>query len=104
MQVTIKQSKGVKEIKHDLVVMENLTFGHNISKQYDLKGALHDRFNPAVDNYGEVFLDQNFVNDMGSSPLYINRTEKHHLERALWNDTIFLNVSTAIPVFLLLGK
>lgn len=101
MQVTIKQSKGVKEVKHDLVVMENLTFGRNISKQYDLKGALHDRFNPSADNSAEVFLDQNFVNDMSSSPLYISRTGKRHLERALWNDTIFLNVST-ILIFSLL--
>ncbi|CAM8946011.1 unnamed protein product [Rhodiola kirilowii] len=101
-QVTIKQ-KGGKEVKHDLLVMENLTFGRNISKQYDLKGALHDRFNSASDDSGEVFLDQNFVNDMGSSPFYVSRTEKHRLERALWNDTVFLNSIQVMDYSLLVG-
>lgn len=75
------------------MVMENLTFGHNIKRQYDLKGALHARFNSATDVAGDVLLDQNFVNDMNSSPLYVSNKAKHLLQRAVWNDTSFLNVS-----------
>ena len=75
------------------MVMENLSFGRNITRQYDLKGALHARFNSAADGSGAVLLDQNFVNDMNSSPLYVNNKAKRLLERAVWNDTTFLNVS-----------
>ncbi|XVE55061.1 hypothetical protein DITRI_Ditri03aG0130900 [Diplodiscus trichospermus] len=92
-QVIVRQPKTGKELRHDLMVMENLTFGRNITRQYDLKGALHARFNSAVDGSGDVLLDQNFVNDMNSSPLYVSNKAKRLLQRAIWNDTTFLNVS-----------
>lgn len=90
-QVTLRQNKSGKEARHDLMVMENLTFGRNITRQYDLKGALHARFTSATDGAGDVLLDQNFVNDMNSSPLYVSNKAKHLLQRAVWNDTSFLN-------------
>lgn len=80
-------------MRHDLMVMENLTFERNITRQYDLKGALHARYNTTVDGSGDVLLDQNFVNDMNSSPLYVSNAAKRILQRAVWNDTTFLNVS-----------
>lgn len=76
------------------MVMENLNFGRKITRQYDLKGALHARYTAAADGSGDVLLDQNFVNDMNSSsPLYVSNKAKRFLERAVWNDTAFLNVS-----------
>jgi hypothetical protein len=93
LQVVVRQTKSGKEMKHDLMVMENLTFGRNCTRLYDLKGALHDRFNSAPDGPGDVLLDQNFVNDMNSSPFYVSNKAKQKLQRALWNDTSFLNVS-----------
>lgn len=80
-------------MRHDLMVMENLTFGRNITRQYDLKGALHARYSSVIDGSGNVLLDQNFVNDMNSSPLYVSNKAKRILQRAVWNDTTFLNVS-----------
>lgn len=72
--------------------MENLSFGRQISKQYDLKGALHARLT-AGNGAEDVLLDQNFVNDMNISPLYVSRKSKRNLQRAVYNDTNFLNVS-----------
>lgn len=95
----IRQAKTGKEMKHDLMVMENLTFSRNITRQYDLKGALHARYNSAADGSGDVLLDQNFVNDMNSSPLYVSNKAKRLLERAVWNDTTFLNVSFSLILF-----
>lgn len=77
------------------MVMENLSFGRNITRQYDLKGALHARFNSAGSTDGDVLLDQNFVNDMKISPLYVGTRSKRNLQRAVWNDCGFLNVSFA---------
>ena len=93
MQVTIRQAKSGKENRHDLMVMENLNYGRKITRQYDLKGALHARYTAAADGSGDVLLDQNFVNDMNSSPLYVSNKSKRLLQRAVWNDTAFLNVS-----------
>lgn len=92
----MREPKGGKEMRHDLMVMENLSFGRNIIRQYDLKGALHARYNSAAKGLGEVLLDQNFVEDMNSSPLYVSNQSKRRLQRAIWNDTTFLNVSTKL--------
>lgn len=97
--MTIRPTKSGKEIEHDLMVMENLSFGHNITRQYDLKGALHARFNSAVDGSGDVLLNQNFVNDMNASPLYVGTKSKHFLQRAIWNDTTFLKCEYVVPHF-----
>lgn len=100
-QVTLRLNKSGKEARHDLMVMENLTFGRNITRQYDLKGALHARFTSATDGAGDVLLDQNFVNDMNSSPLYVSNKAKHLLQRAVWNDTSFLNLINVMDYSLL---
>ncbi|XP_052201496.1 putative 1-phosphatidylinositol-3-phosphate 5-kinase FAB1D [Diospyros lotus] len=102
-QVTIRQTKNGKEVKHDLMVMENLSFGRAITRQYDLKGALHARFNSAADGSGDVLLDQNFVNDMNASPLYVGTKSKRVLQRAVWNDTTFLNSINVMDYSLLVG-
>ncbi|CAH9085847.1 unnamed protein product [Cuscuta epithymum] len=102
-QVTIRQTKNGKETKHELMVMENLSFGRNITRQYDLKGALHARFNTASDGGRDVLLDQNFVNDMNASPLYVSRKSKRNLQRAVWNDCGFLNMINVMDYSLLVG-
>ncbi|KAK6939801.1 Chaperonin Cpn60/GroEL/TCP-1 family [Dillenia turbinata] len=101
-QVTIRPKSG-KETKHDLMVMENLTFGRNITRQYDLKGALHARFNTVIDGSGDVLLDQNFVDDMNASPMYVSRKSKRLLQRGVWNDTTFLNSINVMDYSLLVG-
>ncbi|KAK3039290.1 hypothetical protein RJ639_026674 [Escallonia herrerae] len=102
-QVTIRQTKSGKDAKHDLMVMENLTFGRKITRQYDLKGALHARFNSAADGSGDVLLDQNFVNDMIVAPFYVSRKAKRNLQRAVWNDLTFLNSINVMDYSLLVG-
>ncbi|KAL1219431.1 putative 1-phosphatidylinositol-3-phosphate 5-kinase FAB1D [Cardamine amara subsp. amara] len=103
-QVTVRQEKSGKEIRHDLMVMENLSFGRKITRQYDLKGALHARFTATSANGEEdVLLDQNFVNDMNKSPLYVSKTSKQNLQRAVYNDTSFLNNINVMDYSLLVG-
>ncbi|KAL0438009.1 UNVERIFIED_CONTAM: putative 1-phosphatidylinositol-3-phosphate 5-kinase FAB1D [Sesamum latifolium] len=102
-QVVIRARKNGKEARHDLLVMENLSFGHHIARQYDLKGALHARFNTAGNGSGDVLLDQNFVNDMNASPLYVSRKSKRNLQRAVYNDTNFLNSINVMDYSLLVG-
>ncbi|CAA7018682.1 unnamed protein product [Microthlaspi erraticum] len=100
-QVTVRQPKSGKEIRHDLMVMENLSFGRKVTRQYDLKGALHARF--IANGAEDVLLDQNFVNDMNQSPLYVSKTSKQNLQRAVYNDTSFLTSINVMDYSLLVG-
>lgn len=102
-QVTIRQPKSGKEVKYDLIVMENLLFGKTVTRLYDLKGAEYARYTKDTDGTGKVFLDTNFVEDMDISPLYISVKNKHLLQRAVWNDTSFLTSINVMDYSLLVG-
>lgn len=91
--IKVRQTKNGKEIKTDLMVMENLLFGHKVSRIYDLKGASFARYVADAKYSKTVLLDQNFVEDMCKSPVYLGGKTKHLLQRAIWNDTSFLTVS-----------
>lgn len=99
----VKQIRHGKEVKIDLMVMENLLFGHNISRVYDLKGATFSRRVADSNDHDTVFLDQNYVEDMGVSPIYIGGRTKHLLQRAIWNDTSFLTSANVMDYSLLVG-
>lgn len=91
--------KNGKETKMDLMVMENLLFGKNISRTYDLKGAIYSRHISSSDSskdLDQVYLDQNFIDDLRVSPFYVGVKTKHLLQRAIWNDTTFLTVSAGL--------
>lgn len=93
LQVTVRQNYW-KARKQYVMVMENLTFGREVTRWYDLKGALNSKRCSSLDGAGVVFLDQNFVEDMTESPFYVSTKAKKNLQRAVWNDTNFLSVST----------
>ncbi|TVU43798.1 hypothetical protein EJB05_10293, partial [Eragrostis curvula] len=99
----VKQIRNGKEVKIDLMVMENLLFGHNISRIYDLKGAIFSRRVADSADCDTVYLDQNYVEDMRVSPIYIGGRTKHLLQRAIWNDTSFLTAVNVMDYSLLVG-
>ncbi|KAF3336726.1 putative 1-phosphatidylinositol-3-phosphate 5-kinase FAB1D isoform X1 [Carex littledalei] len=102
----VRQIKNGKETKMDLMVMENLLFGKNISRTYDLKGAIYSRHISSSDSSKDlnpVFLDQNFIEDLRVSPFYVGVKTKHLLQRAIWNDTTFLTSINVMDYSLLVG-
>ncbi|XP_008783363.1 1-phosphatidylinositol-3-phosphate 5-kinase FAB1A isoform X2 [Phoenix dactylifera] len=100
----VRQSKSGKEVKTDLMVMENLLFGHSVSRIFDLKGAVFSRYVPPDTNdHQKVLLDQNFIEYMRVSPIYIGGKTKHLLQRAIWNDTAFLTSINVMDYSLLVG-
>ncbi|KAJ6820996.1 putative 1-phosphatidylinositol-3-phosphate 5-kinase FAB1B [Iris pallida] len=58
----VRQNRAGKEVKVNLMVMENLLFGRNVVRTYDLKGALFSRYITDADE--KVLLDENFVEDV----------------------------------------
>lgn len=102
-QVSSKHPKGGKETKMDVLVMENLLFRRNITRLYDLKGSSRARYNPDTSGSNKVLLDQNLIEAMPTSPIFVGNKAKRLLERAVWNDTSFLASIDVMDYSLLVG-
>ncbi|GMI94948.1 FORMS APLOID AND BINUCLEATE CELLS 1B [Hibiscus trionum] len=102
-QVSSKHLKGGKESKMDVLVMENLLFRHNVTRLYDLKGSSRSRYNPDTSGSNKVLLDQNLIEAMPTSPIFVGSKAKRLLERAVWNDTSFLALIDVMDYSLLVG-
>ncbi|XP_068657830.1 1-phosphatidylinositol-3-phosphate 5-kinase FAB1B-like isoform X2 [Aristolochia californica] len=102
-QVTSKNLKGGKESRMDVLVMENLLFGRNVTRLYDLKGSSRSRYNPDSSGNNKVLLDQNLIEAMPTSPIFVGNKAKRLLERAVWNDTSFLASIDVMDYSLLVG-
>ncbi|XP_030538404.1 1-phosphatidylinositol-3-phosphate 5-kinase FAB1A-like isoform X2 [Rhodamnia argentea] len=102
-QVSSKLTKGGKETKMDVLVMENLLFRRNITRLYDLKGSSRARYNPDTSGSNKVLLDQNLIEAMPTSPIFVGNKAKRLLERAVWNDTAFLASIDVMDYSLLVG-
>uniref|UniRef100_A0A1D1YMM9 1-phosphatidylinositol 3-phosphate 5-kinase FAB1 n=2 Tax=Anthurium amnicola TaxID=1678845 RepID=A0A1D1YMM9_9ARAE len=102
-QVTIKHLKGGREVRMDLMVMENLFFGMSISRVYDLKGCSRSRYNCDTTGRNKVMLDLNLVEALRTKPIFLGSKSKRNLERAIWNDTSFLASVDVMDYSLLVG-
>ncbi|KAJ6706192.1 1-PHOSPHATIDYLINOSITOL-3-PHOSPHATE 5-KINASE FAB1B [Salix purpurea] len=102
-QVTSKLLKGGKETKMDVLVMENLLFRRKVTRLYDLKGSSRSRYNPDSSGSNKVLLDQNLIEAMPTSPIFVGNKAKRLLERAVWNDTSFLASIDVMDYSLLVG-
>ncbi|KAH6771556.1 FORMS APLOID AND BINUCLEATE CELLS 1C [Perilla frutescens var. hirtella] len=100
-QVTVK--KGGKEVKMDLIVMENLFYKRSISKVYDLKGSSRSRYNSDTTGANKVLLDMNLLETLRTNPIFLGGKAKRSLERAVWNDTSFLASVDVMDYSLLVG-
>ncbi|VFQ66533.1 unnamed protein product [Cuscuta campestris] len=101
-QVSVKYLKGGKDTKMDLIVMENLFYGRNICRVYDLKGSVRSRYNSDTST-NKVLLDLNLLQTLQTNPIFLGSKAKKCLERAVWNDTSFLASVDVMDYSLLVG-
>lgn len=99
----VKSLKGGKEVKMDVLVMENLLFERRVTRLYDLKGSTRSRYNPDSNGSDKVLLDENLLEVMPTSPIFVGNKAKRLLERAVWNDTAFLDSIDVMDYSLLVG-
>ncbi|KAL6596092.1 hypothetical protein ACP70R_047456 [Stipagrostis hirtigluma subsp. patula] len=99
-QVGVKSLKAGREVKMDLMVMENLFFERRISRVYDLKGSLRSRY---TSGDSKVLLDSNLIEALHTKPIFLGSKAKRRLERAVWNDTSFLALADVMDYSLLVG-
>ncbi|KAJ4756204.1 1-phosphatidylinositol 3-phosphate 5-kinase [Rhynchospora pubera] len=102
-QVHSRNVKLGKEQKMEVLVMENLLFGRHITRLYDLKGSTRSRYNPDTSGKNKVLLDENLIESMPTSPIFVAKKSKRILERAVWNDTFFLSSIDVMDYSLLVG-
>ncbi|KAJ1390579.1 Phosphatidylinositol-4-phosphate 5-kinase, core [Sesbania bispinosa] len=98
-----KHLKGGKESRMDVLVMENLLFRRNVTRLYDLKGSSRSRYNADSTGKNKVLLDQNLIEAMPTSPIFVGNKAKRLLERGVWNDTGFLASVDVMDYLYLLG-
>ncbi|KAI3842940.1 hypothetical protein MKX03_013427 [Papaver bracteatum] len=97
-QVTSKHQNGGKDVRIDVLVMENLLYGRNVTRLYDLKGSTQSRYNADASGSNKVLLDQNLIEAMPTSPIFVGNKAKRLLERAVWNDTSLLAAKQELVV------
>jgi len=96
--INYKNSNG-RKLKYDLVVMENLFYNRTITKTFDLKGSVKNRYSKRDD----VLLDENLLRERHKSPLCITPECKRKMNVAISNDTLFLSSMNVMDYSLLVG-
>ncbi|CAL8101719.1 unnamed protein product [Orchesella dallaii] len=104
-RIGFKNSHTTSASKMDILIMENLFYGRNISQKFDLKGSIRNRLATTTGKEQEdlVLLDENLLNMACEYPLYIRPHTKTVLLTALNNDSRFLGTQMVMDYSLLVG-
>jgi len=70
-QIVIKNPATGTEIKWDVLVMENLFYDRSPTRIFDLKGSMRNRKIQSTGEQNEVLLDENMVEFIYESPLFV---------------------------------
>ncbi|KAJ1969197.1 Mitochondrial distribution and morphology protein 12 [Dispira parvispora] len=89
-QISFKNPVTGKSLKLDVMIMENLFYERQFTKTFDLKGSTRNRLVADTGKAGEVLLDENFIQYLTQTPLYVREHSKELIQSSIWNDTLFL--------------
>jgi 1-phosphatidylinositol-3-phosphate 5-kinase len=101
-RIGFENSQTSRSLKQDILIMENLFYGRRISRIFDLKGSERNRY---VQSKGQndVLMDENLLEFVCESPLFIRPHAKNVLTRSILNDTEFLAKQFVMDYSLLVG-
>lgn len=103
-QIQVKNTfPGGKSYTIDALVMENLFYNRKTSRIFDLKGSMRNRHVEQTGKENEVLLDENMVEYIYESPLFVRENAKRLLRASLWNDTLFLAKMNVMDYSLVIG-
>ncbi|KAI8996739.1 hypothetical protein BC832DRAFT_297099 [Gaertneriomyces semiglobifer] len=102
-RISFKNPTTGKSMRFDCFVMENLFYQRNIARIFDLKGSMRNRHVQSTGKQNEVLLDENLVEFIYESPLFIREHSKKLLRASVWNDTLFLSKLNVMDYSLLVG-
>ena len=90
-------------MKKTFAVMENLFYGRDVTRVYDLKGSRRSRYVQEESGHSQTLMDENLLEVMFTSPMYVSQDAKTQLNAAVWNDTIFLSSLNVMDYSCLVG-
>ncbi|KAI9295926.1 hypothetical protein K502DRAFT_324048 [Neoconidiobolus thromboides FSU 785] len=102
-RINIKNIHTGRSLKIDVLIMENLFYERKISRIFDLKGSFRNRHVQSTGKENEVLLDENFMEIICKSPIFIRSHSKQQLHMAIFNDTKFLSSLKVMDYSLLVG-
>ncbi|KDN36771.1 hypothetical protein K437DRAFT_260021 [Tilletiaria anomala UBC 951] len=102
-RIGFKNPQTGKTLKMDCLVMENLFYGREMSKIFDLKGSMRNRHIQQTGRPNEVLQDENLVELAHQNPLFVREHSKRLLRAALWNDSLFLADMNVMDYSLVVG-
>jgi 1-phosphatidylinositol-3-phosphate 5-kinase len=89
-QIIVKNTVTGLEYNWFLIAMENLFYDRIPTRIFDLKGSMRNRKINATGEKNEVLLDENMVEFIYESPLFVREHSKKLLRSSVHNDTLFL--------------
>lgn len=101
-QIQVKSS-STKSYTIDVVITENLFYNKITDRIFDLKGSMRNRHVEQTGKANEVLLDENMVEYIYESPVFVKENDKKILRASLWNDTLFLEKMNVMDYSLVVG-
>ena len=102
-QVTIKNPATGVDFSYYLLVMENLFYERNPNRRFDLKGSMRNRKIESTGQPDEVLLDENLVETIFESPLFVRDHARKLLHASVFNDTMWLCKQNVMDYSLMAG-
>ena len=102
-QVSIKNPATGMDFSYYLLVMENLFYERNPNRRFDLKGSMRNRKIESTGQPDEVLLDENLVETIFESPLFVREHARKLLQASVWNDTMWLCKQNVMDYSLMAG-
>ncbi|KAK6465031.1 hypothetical protein DFJ63DRAFT_300934 [Scheffersomyces coipomensis] len=100
---SIKNGINQKIFKMDFLIMENLFYNHQTTRIFDLKGSMRNRHVQQTGKENEVLLDENMIDYIYESPIFVKEQSKKLLKGSLSNDTSFLSAMDVMDYSLVIG-
>lgn len=102
-QIQIKNVVTGKTFRMDFLIMENLFYNNKTTRIFDLKGSMRNRHVTQTGKEDEVLLDENMIEYIYESPLFVREHLKKLLRGSLFNDSSFLSAMDVMDYSLIIG-
>ena len=101
--VVLKNPATGTEFSGFLQVMENVFYEGVSSKMFDLKGSMRNRRAQSTGEKNEVLLDENLLDYLSQTPMYIRNHSNSFLTSSISNDTLFCAKQNVMDYSLIVG-
>lgn len=102
-QVNLRNPATGVDFSYYLLVMENLFYERNPNRRFDLKGSMRNRKIESTGQQDEVLLDENLVETIFESPLFVREHSRKLLQASVFNDTLWLCKQNVMDYSLMAG-